>query len=50
MKKLVFTLQGLSGKKAFEALYQLNLTTADPGGRQLREEWLADRTVEMRLK
>ena len=24
--------------------------TADPGGRQLREEWLADRTVEMRLK
>ncbi len=50
VKKLVFTLQGLSGKKAFEALYQLNLTTADPGGRQLREEWLADRTVEMRLK
>ena len=50
MTKLVFTLQGLSGKKAFEALYQLNLPTADPGGRQLREEWLADRTVEMRLK
>ena len=46
VKKLVFTLQGLSGKKAFEALYQFNLATADPADRSLRETWRDDRSVE----
>ena len=50
VKKLVFTLQGLSGKKAFESLYQFNLATADPVDRSLREKWIDDRSVEKTLK
>ena len=50
VKKLVFTLQGLSGKKAFESLYQFNLTTADAADRSLKDQWLDDRTVEHRLR
>ena len=50
VKKLVFTLQGLSGKKAFEALYQFNLVTADAAGPSLRTAWLDSRSVEKSLK
>ncbi|MDE3275853.1 MAG: VWA domain-containing protein [Verrucomicrobiota bacterium] len=49
VKKLVFTLQGLSGKKAFESLYQLNLATSPTTDRSLRDEWLADRAVSFRF-
>ena len=50
VKKLVFTLQGLSGKKAFEALYQFNLVTADAADPSLRTAWLDSRSVEKSLK
>ena len=46
VKKLVFTLQGLSGKKAFEALYQFNLVTADAADSSLCTAWLDSRSVE----
>lgn len=49
VKKLVFTLQGLSGKKAFESLYQLNLAASPTADRSLRDEWLADRAVSFRF-
>ena len=49
VKKLVFTLQGLSGKKAFEALYQFNLVTADAADPLLRTAWLNSRSVEKSL-
>lgn len=49
VKKLVFTLQGLSGKKAFESLYQRNLATSPTTDRSLRDEWLADRAVSFRF-
>lgn len=49
VKKLVFTLQGLSGRKAFESLYQLNLATSPTTDRSLRDEWLADRAVSFRF-
>lgn len=49
VKKLVFTLQGLSGKKAFESLYQLNLAASPTTDRSLRDEWRDDRAVAMRL-
>ncbi len=50
VKKLVFTLQGLSGKKAFESLYQLNLAASPTTDRSLRDEWRDDRAVAMRLR
>jgi len=50
VRKLVFTLQGLSGKKAFESMYQFDLTTADAADVSIRDEWLGDRSVEMKLK
>ena len=50
VKKLVFTLQGLSGKKAFESMYQFNLSTADAADKSIREEWMDDRSVALKLK
>ena len=49
IKDLVFTLQGLSGAKAFESLYKLDLTTAGPSDPALVEDWRADRVIAGRL-
>lgn len=48
--KLTFTLQGLSGKKAFESLYQFNLTAAPSADRSLCDEWLEERSIARRLQ
>lgn len=50
VKKLVFSLRGLSGKKAYESLYQLNLASAPVSDRTLRDEWRDDRAVALRLR
>ena len=49
VKELVFTLQGLSGSKAFESLYRLDFSTAGSADASLPEEWSADRIVAGRL-
>ncbi len=48
--RLVFTLRGLSGARAYEALYQLNLASAPEADASLRGEWLAERSVAQRLR
>ncbi len=48
--KLVFSLQGLSGKKAFESLYQFDLNAVPSADATLRDEWLEDRTIARRLQ
>ena len=50
VKKLVFTLQGLSGARAFESLYQLDLSTASSASPSLPAEWRDERIVAVRLK
>lgn len=50
VKELVFTLQGLSGRKAFEALYRLDFAGAKPADTALPDEWRDDRTVAGRLR
>ena len=45
IKELVFTLQGLSGTKAFESLYRLDFGSAAPAGAGLPNEWRSDRIV-----
>ncbi|MBO5939931.1 MAG: VWA domain-containing protein [Kiritimatiellae bacterium] len=49
VKELVFTLKGLSGSKAFESLYDIDLSTAKPAPASVIEEWQADRIVTGRL-
>ena len=48
-KELVFTLQGLSGSKAFESLYRLDFGSAAPASAALPGEWRSDRIVAGRL-
>ena len=50
VKELVFTLQGLSGAKAFESLYRLDFSTAWPADSSMSAEWRDERTVAGRLK
>lgn len=51
VRELVFTLKGLSGAKAFEALYKLEFSSADPAdAKTLSAEWRDDRAVAARLK
>ena len=50
VKELVFTLQGLSGKKAFEALYRLDFSAASRAGAELSAEWRDEKAVAARLK
>ena len=49
IKELVFTLQGLSGSKAFESLYRLDFGSAAPASADLPAEWRSDRIVAGRL-
>ena len=49
IKELVFTLQGLSGSKAFESLYRLDFGSAASAGADLPGEWRSDRIVAGRL-
>lgn len=49
VKNLVFTLKGLSGAKAFEALYRMDFSAAGRAASSLVEEWRADRVVAGRL-
>ena len=49
IKELVFTLQGLSGPKAFESLYRLDFGAAAQAGAALPGEWRSDRIVAGRL-
>ena len=49
VKELVFTLQGLSGAKAFEALYRLDFSSAAKADKALVGEWRDDRIVANRL-
>lgn len=50
VKGLVFTLQGLSGAKAFESLYRLDFSSAAPAEPSLAAAWRDDRTVAERLR
>ena len=50
VKELVFTLQGLSGAKAFESLYRIDLSTAAEAAPTLPAEWRGERLVAERLK
>ena len=51
VKELVFTLQGLSGAKAFEALYRLDFPSSAPANaKTLPAEWRDERNVAARLK
>ena len=50
VKELVFTLQGLSGPKAFESLYRFDVSVARPAASSLPAEWRDDRRVAGRLK
>jgi hypothetical protein len=49
VKELVFTLKGLSGAKAFESLYRIDMESADKASAALIGEWRADRVVAGRL-
>jgi hypothetical protein len=49
VKELVFTLKGLSGSKAFESLYSIDLSTAKSASSSIMQEWRADRIVTGRL-
>ena len=49
VKELVFTLQGLSGTKAFESLYRLDFASAGKADASLVEDWRSDRIVAGRL-
>lgn len=49
VKELVFTLQGLSGSKAFESLYRLDFSAAEPADASLVKDWRADRIIAGRL-
>lgn len=49
VKELVFTLQGLSGSKAFESLYSLDFAAAESAAASLVEDWRADRVIAGRL-
>jgi hypothetical protein len=49
VRELVFTLQGLSGPKAFESLYRLDLSAAGAAGASLPGDWNADRIAAGRL-
>ena len=49
IKELVFTLQGLSGPKAFESLYRLDFAAAGTADPSVVGEWRSDRIVSGRL-
>lgn len=49
VKELVFTLQGLSGAKAFESLYRLDFASAESADASLVDDWRADRVIAGRL-
>ena len=50
VEELVFTLQGLSGHQAFEALYRLDLAASSPASADLPGEWRDERLVTARLR
>ena len=49
VKELVFTLKGLSGSKAFESLYRIDMESAGKASPSLISDWRADRVVAGRL-
>jgi hypothetical protein len=49
VKELVFTLKGLSGAKAFESLYRIDMESADKASPSVVADWRADRVVAGRL-
>ena len=46
----VIELEGLSGKKAFEALYRLDFSAASRASADLAAEWRDEKAVAARLK
>lgn len=49
VKELIFTLKGLSGEKAFESLYRIDLPSTDRASASIVQEWRADRIIAGRL-
>ena len=49
IKELTFTIKGLSGPKAFESLYRIDMSTADAASPTIVQEWGADRIIAGRL-
>lgn len=49
IKELVFTLKGLSGSKAFESLYRIDMSSAEKASPSIVQDWRAERVVTGRL-
>jgi hypothetical protein len=49
IKELTFTIKGLSGPKAFESLYRIDMSTADPAPESIVQDWKSDRIIAGRL-
>ena len=49
IKELVFTLKGLSGSKAFESLYRVDISSVEKASETIIQDWRAERIVAGRL-
>ena len=49
VKELVFTLKGLSGNKAFESLYRIDMSSAGKAPVSIIQDWRSERIVAGRL-
>jgi hypothetical protein len=49
IKELVFTLKGLSGSKAFESLYRIDISSVEKASETVIQDWRAERIVTGRL-
>ena len=49
VKELVFTLKGLSGAKAFESLYRIDLSAVAEASESIVQDWRGERVVAGRL-
>jgi hypothetical protein len=49
IKELVFTLKGLSGRKAFESLFRIDISSVEKASETIIQDWIAERIVAGRL-
>lgn len=49
IKELTFTIKGLSGPKAFESLYRIDMSTTDSAPESIVQDWKSDRVIAGRL-